>query len=96
MGDEQLSNFESWRGILTSVLYLFAVFNCFRILDARRSAASTISWLWAHLAVPYLAVPLYWFIGRVRLIESQRKKQVREFEFLAIINLIPIQLTRRI
>jgi cardiolipin synthase len=64
----------------TGLLYSAAAVNCFRIIDTRRSPASTISWLWAHLTLPFLAVPLYWFIGRVRIVEYERKRHIRHFE----------------
>jgi cardiolipin synthase len=67
-----------WLG--TGLLYFAALINCFRILGARRSPASNISWLWAHLTIPFLAVPLYWFLGRVRLVEYQRRRHIRNFE----------------
>lgn len=73
-------DWDSWLWLGTAALYSAAIINCFRIIGARRSPASNMSWLWAHLTVPFLAVPLYWFLGRVRVIEYQRRRQIRDFE----------------
>lgn len=60
------------------VLYSLAAKNCYSLLEARRSPGATISWIWAHLTIPIFAVPLYWFIGRVRIHEYLASYEIDE------------------
>lgn len=63
MGDATI-NALLWTGSI--ILYLLAFYNILHILRARRSPAASISWIWANLALPIVAVPLYWFFRPVR------------------------------
>ncbi len=50
--------------ILLLVAELWAILTIFNIVMKARSAASAWAWTMAVLALPFIAVPLYWVLGR--------------------------------
>jgi cardiolipin synthase len=48
-------------------IYLLAGLTVIKILDTRHNPAASISWIWAVLALPWVSVPLYWFVGGRRV-----------------------------
>ncbi len=60
-------DWQSLTVIASVVLYGLAFYNCYHILNARQSPAASITWIWINLALPFIGVPLYLFLGRVRI-----------------------------
>ena len=58
---------ETWVGI--SLLLAFEVVGILHVLHALmnvRTSQGTIAWVISLVVVPYLAIPLYWLLGRTR------------------------------
>jgi cardiolipin synthase len=51
----------------TVILYALAFYNCYHILNAKMSPASSIAWIFFNLALPFFGVPLYLLLGRFRI-----------------------------
>jgi len=48
-------------------IYLLAGLTILKILDTRHNTAASVSWIWAVIALPWVSVPLYWFVGGRRV-----------------------------
>jgi len=58
---------ETWLGLIGLVLfYVLGVVHVLHALMHVRTSQGTIGWVVALLAMPFLAIPLYWLLGRTR------------------------------
>jgi cardiolipin synthase A/B len=58
---------ETWTGLIALlVFYVFGLLHVLHALMHVRTAQGTIAWVVSLLTVPFLAIPLYWLLGRSR------------------------------
>ncbi len=59
--------FNSWPGLVTLVaFYLVGILHVLHALMHVRTSQGTIAWVISLLTVPFLAIPMYWLLGRTR------------------------------
>jgi cardiolipin synthase len=72
---------DSWLGIATVVaFYVVGVLHMMHALMHVRTAQGTIAWVILLITVPFVAIPLYWLLGRTRFsghVGGRRKKDER-------------------
>ncbi len=51
-------------GLLSTVMHVLGLLHALHALGHTRTAQGTIAWIISLVAFPYVAVPLYWFLGR--------------------------------
>ena len=49
------------------LLYTLAAITIFRIIETRHNPAASVSWIWAIISFPLIAIPIYWFAGGKRV-----------------------------
>ncbi len=64
-------------------IYMLVGLTILKILDTRHNTAASVSWIWAVIALPWISVPLYWFVGgrRVKGFAPQWSKAPRSSDF---------------
>lgn len=62
----RLQNETSWLVAALAVVYVFAVMSAIRAILVTRTAQGAMGWVIALMAMPLIAVPLYWVFGRTR------------------------------
>ena len=72
---------ETWLGVSTLVaFYVVGVLHVLHALMHVRTSQGTIAWVISLITVPFLAIPLYWLLGRTRFsrnVGGRRKKDER-------------------
>ncbi len=72
---------ETWLGLVTvAVFYVVGVLHVLHALMHVRTSQGTIAWVISLITVPFLAIPLYWLLGRTRFsgnIGGRREKDSR-------------------
>jgi cardiolipin synthase len=72
---------ETWFGVTVFVLFeLVGLLHVLHALMHVRTSQGTIAWVISLLAVPFLAIPLYWLLGRTRFsgyVGGRRQKDER-------------------
>jgi cardiolipin synthase len=72
---------ETWLGLVTVVaFYLVGLLHVLHALMHVRTSQGTIAWVISLVTVPFLAIPLYWLLGRTRFaghIGGRREKDER-------------------
>ena len=63
--------FETWVGLAAIIVfYVVGVLHVLHALMHVRTSQGTIAWVISLLAVPFIAIPLYWLLGRTRFSRS--------------------------
>src|SRR5512133_2326962 len=58
---------ETWFGALAvAVFYIVGILHVLHALMHVRTSQGTIAWVISLVTVPFLAIPLYWLLGRTR------------------------------
>jgi cardiolipin synthase A/B len=74
-------NAETWLGVAAVVLlYLVGLLHVLHALMHVRTSQGTIAWVVSLLAMPVLAIPLYWLLGRTKFyrnVEGRRRDDQR-------------------
>ncbi len=65
-----------WFLALTSLGVGWVAANAIPLILQRRSAASTISWLFALVFLPFLGLALYWLIGPLKFARRKRRRTI--------------------
>ena len=72
---------ETWHGVLAvAVFYLVGILHVLHALMHVRTSQGTIAWVISLITVPFLAIPLYWLLGRTRFsgyVGGRREKDNR-------------------
>jgi cardiolipin synthase len=72
---------ETWLGVLAVVVfYIVGILHVLHALMHVRTSQGTIAWVISLVTVPFLAIPLYWLLGRTRFaghIGGRREKDGR-------------------
>ncbi len=68
--------------LLTAAVAVWVAINAIGIVLQRRSAASTLAWLFALVFLPVLGLAAYWIIGPLRL-ERRKRRRTRSKRILA-------------
>jgi cardiolipin synthase A/B len=72
---------ETWLGLVTVVMfYLVGILHMLHALMHVRTSQGTIAWVISLVALPFVAIPLYWLLGRTRFsgyVGGRRKKDER-------------------
>jgi cardiolipin synthase A/B len=73
--------YNTWWGLaLFITFYLVGILHIFHALMHVRTSQGTIAWVISLLTVPFLALPLYWLLGRTRFsrnVDGRREKDDR-------------------
>jgi cardiolipin synthase len=72
---------ETWHGaLLVAAFYIVGYLHVLHALMNVRTSQGTIAWVISLVTVPFLAIPLYWLLGRTRFsghVGGRREKDVR-------------------
>jgi cardiolipin synthase len=72
---------ETWLGALAvAAFYIVGILHVLHALMHVRTSQGTIAWVISLVTVPFLAIPLYWLLGRTRFsghVGGRREKDVR-------------------
>lgn len=72
---------ETWLGVIAVVLfYIVGILHVLHALMHVRTSQGTIAWVISLVTVPFLAIPLYWLLGRTRFsgnVGGRREKDHR-------------------
>lgn len=72
---------ETWLGVTTlAAFYVVGMLHMLHALMHVRTSQGTIAWVISLITVPFLAIPLYWLLGRARFsrnVGGRRKKDER-------------------
>ncbi len=72
---------ETWLGVIAVLLfYIVGILHVLHALMHVRTSQGTIAWVISLVTVPFLAIPLYWLLGRTRFagyVGGRRKKDHR-------------------
>jgi cardiolipin synthase len=72
---------ETWFGALAvAAFYIVGILHVLHALMHVRTSQGTIAWVISLVTVPFLAIPLYWLLGRTRFsghVGGRREKDVR-------------------
>lgn len=72
---------ETWHGALAlAVFYIVGILHVLHALMHVRTSQGTIAWVISLITVPFLAIPLYWLLGRTRFaghVGGRREKDSR-------------------
>jgi cardiolipin synthase len=78
---------ETWLGALAvAAFYIVGILHVLHALMHVRTSQGTIAWVISLVTVPFLAIPLYWLLGRTRFaghVGGRREKDVRLAELAA-------------
>lgn len=66
--------------LVTVAMYTLAVYNVARIVNQDREPQSALAWIVVNLVIPYVGVPLYFFLGENRLRNFVKKRQRSQVE----------------
>jgi len=61
-----LSDYRVLLAVLVGCFHLIGIISALRALFTARSSQGAVAWVMAMIVVPYVAVPLYWVLGRNR------------------------------
>ena len=71
----------SWLGVVAAVaLYVVGILHVLHALMHVRTSQGTIAWVISLITVPFLAIPMYWLLGRTRFsrhVGGRREKDER-------------------
>ena len=63
--------FNTWLGLAALVaFYVFGILHVLHALMHVRTSQGTIAWVISLLTVPFLAIPMYWLLGRTRFAKN--------------------------
>ncbi len=72
---------DTWLGLLgVGALYVVGILHVLHALMHVRTSQGTIAWVISLIIVPFVAIPLYWLLGRTRFsgyVGGRREKDVR-------------------
>lgn len=72
---------DTWLGLVTLVaFYVVGILHVLHAIMHVRTSQGTIAWILSLITVPFLAIPLYWLLGRTRFsghVGGRRKKDER-------------------
>ena len=72
---------ETWLGLVTvAAFYIIGILHVLHALMHVRTSQGTIAWVISLITVPFLAIPLYWLLGRTRFagdVGGRREKDQR-------------------
>lgn len=72
---------EGWLGLVTlAAFYVVGILHVLHALMHVRTSQGTIAWVISLITVPFLAIPMYWLLGRTRFsgnVGGRRKKDER-------------------
>ena len=78
---------ETWLGALAvAAFYIVGILHVLHALMHVRTSQGTIAWVISLVTVPFVAIPLYWLLGRTRFsghVGGRREKDVRLGELAA-------------
>jgi len=78
---------ETWHGALAvTAFYIVGILHVLHALMHVRTSQGTIAWVISLVTVPFIAIPLYWLLGRTRFsrnVGGRREKDVRLAELAA-------------
>ncbi|MCU0753102.1 MAG: cardiolipin synthase [Akkermansiaceae bacterium] len=78
---------ETWHGALAvTAFYIVGILHVLHALMHVRTSQGTIAWVISLVTVPFIAIPLYWLLGRTRFstnVGGRRQKDVRLAELAA-------------
>ncbi len=73
--------FKTWWGLAALIaFYLVGILHVFHALMHVRTSQGTIAWVISLLTIPFLAIPMYWLLGRTRFsrnVGGRREKDGR-------------------
>lgn len=72
-----------WKNIfvvVTVIVYLLAIYNVVRIVNQDREPQSALAWIVVNLVIPFIGVPLYFFLGENRLRGFVKRRQRSQME----------------
>lgn len=75
-----------WKNIfivITAIVYLLAIYNVVRIVNQDREPQSALAWIVVNLVIPFIGVPLYFFLGENRLRTFVKRRQRSQLELEA-------------
>lgn len=72
--------FNTWLGLVALVVfYVIGILHVLHALMHVRTSQGTIAWVISLLTVPFLAIPMYWLLGRTRFSRDVGGRRERDF-----------------
>lgn len=75
--------------LLTLGIYGVAIYDCYKVLQGRKTSSAALAWILFHLTMPFVAVPLYFLVGdyRIRGYAKRHKAGAKELESMGAFTL---------